>query len=194
MVEVSRIMRVVYNNRRDWCLISFWALGRGLYAKYQSLLLNNRWLNQAVLKCCFVGWIQNYGGIEYNVKHLSSLKTVGKDVISIFAFRSWFEINRFLLIFLLPAKRFRTLNAVWSAKRFVLGPVVLLMLWPTVAHGPALRTQNRHGAFTHRTPVTRNHAAHPEMSAKWTLKDMQTRCFLKLNFRLVRDMKSNGQT
>lgn len=187
-------MTVVYSNRCDWCLISFLALGRGLCAKYQSLLLDNWWLNRAVLKCSFVGWIPNYGGNECNVKHISSIKPVGKNVISIFAFRSFFEINC-IFFFFLPSKRFRTLNSVWSAKCFVLCPVVLLVLWPTVAHGPALRTQNRHGAFTHRTPVTRNHAAHPEMSAKWTLKDMQnkTRCFLKLNFRLVRDVKSTGQ-
>jgi len=93
MVEVSKIMTVLYSNRRDWCLISFLALARRLCAKYQSLLLDNWWLSRVVLKCCFVGWITNYGGIECNVKHLSSIKTVGKDVISIFAFRSWFKIN-----------------------------------------------------------------------------------------------------
>jgi len=41
MAEVSKIMTVVYSNRRDWCLISFSALGRGLCAKYQSPLLDN---------------------------------------------------------------------------------------------------------------------------------------------------------
>jgi len=84
MVEVSRIMTLVYSNRRGWCLFSFLALSRGLCAEYQSLLLDNWWLNRVMLKCCFVGWIPNYGGIECNVKHLTSFKTLGKDVISIF--------------------------------------------------------------------------------------------------------------
>lgn len=95
-----------------------------------------------------------------------------------------------------PSKRFRTLNAVRSAESFVLRPVILLVFWPTVGHGPALRTQNRHGAFTYRTSVTRNHAAHPEMSAKWTLKDRksETRCFLNLDFRLFFRAKNTMRT
>jgi hypothetical protein len=169
MIEVSRIMTVAYINRRDWCLISFLTLDRGLCAEYQSRLLDNWRLNQAVLKCYITGWILNYDGIECNVKHVSSINTIysrGRRDIDL----GIQKLMCYKLYFFLPSNRFRTLNAVWSTERFVQGPVVLLVLWHTVAHGPALRTQNRHGAFTHRTPVTRNHAARPEMSAKWTLK------------------------